>query len=197
MNENINYSPLSKNDLTNVYKNWADTIKKIEFEILSASDEKDYRFITKLVEQYCGYDYRHLNNYLRFDIDTTLNDYREKSHLLTLLIYLAPRIQQNFFVYRSVCPEFIDRLLNDGRAWEKGFMSTTFDLNYACNYCDENSVIKINVKSNTPCVFVDIIKDRGESELLFPPCGALELTTIPTKKGANKKLIYECNLFYF
>lgn len=191
-----NYHPMSKNDLAKYYEKWAAIIKQTDLEIKRACLDQDARFMTNLVELYCGYDYRHMNDYLRFGEDTNSHEYREKSHLLSLIIYLAPRIPCDTVVYRSVCSNFIADLLKNGTAYEKGFMSTTLDFDYACRYHEDHSILKIFVKRNTPCIFTDVIKNREESEVLFPPCAGLQLISSTNKLGTHKK-IYECNLFYF
>lgn len=193
---NDNFIPFTKEELLLYYEDWANLIKKANVDIKGANLDKDTRFLTKLINLYCGYDYTHINDYLRFGDDTESNEYREKSHLLNLIIYLAPHIPRDTIVYRSICPEFLNELKNNGTAYEKGFMSTTIDFKYARRFNDNNSVLKIFVKKDTPCIFTDAIQNREESELLFPPCGGLQLINSPHSFWKSKK-IYECKLFYY
>ena len=193
----FSHDTLSKETLIKHFSTWANSQKQIDLEIKSACPESDYSYLTKLIELYCGYQYRQINTYLRYNEDSDYFEFREKAHLLTLIVYNAPRLYQDFVVYRSVCPEFIQELDSNGTAFEKGFMSTTCDFQYALNYKDEDSIIKIHVPTATPCIYTDIIKDRGESELVFPPNAGLKLISQPYKAPNTRKMIYECTMFYF
>lgn len=188
---------LSKDFLFTHFSEWASKQRKINIEIKAACFDSDSRYLTNLIELYCGYEYQQINDYLRYQKDLDHHEYREKAHLLTLIVYNAPRIQQDFVVFRSVCPEFIQTLSSDKTAYERGFMSTTCDLHYATNYCEEHSVLKIYVPRETPCIYTDIIKDRDESELLFPPNAGLQLIAQPYKIPHTKKKMYECKMFYY
>lgn len=44
---------------------------------------------------------------------------------------------------------------------------------------------------------VEYIKNRNESELLFPPCGVLSVVSAPIKTTRTGKRLCECRLFYF
>ena len=187
----------SKETLIAHFKPWADSQKRIDLEIRSACIESDYRYLTQLIELYCGDQYRQINAYLRYKEDLDHFEFREKAHLLTLIVYNAPRLHQDFVVYRSICQEFIRELHLKGVAFEKGFMSTTFDFQYALNYKDGDSILKIHVPPETPFVYTDIIKNREESELLFPPNAGLTLISQPQKVFNTGKMIYECTMFYY
>ena len=196
-NNQFSNDTLSKETLIEHFSAWANAQKQIDLEIKSACLEADSRYLTKLIELYCGYQYRQINAYLRHNEDLDNFEFREKSHLLTLIVYNAPRLHQDFIVYRSVCPEFIKKLCSNETAFEKGFMSTTCDFQYALNYKDEDSILKIHVPPLTPCIYTDIIIDREESELVFPPNAGLKLISGPHQVHNSKKLMFECTMFYF
>jgi len=195
--DGVEYQTINISKLSNYYKEWANDIKQLNFEIKKACYEEDSRFITNVIENYCGHEYVQINSYLRSRKDIETNEYREKAHLLSLQIYLAPRLPINTFVYRSISNSFFDQLILNGRKQEFGFMSTTLDLTYAEDFKDDNSILKIYVEKNVPCIFTDVIKNRNESELLFPPCGVLSVVSAPIKTTRTGKRLCECKLFYF
>lgn len=158
-----------------------------------------YPFAT--IEQYCGYDFRQINGYLRGYCDDTLSDvYREMSHILTILISDAPPIPNDIVVYRLVCDAFADYLYKQNKsgmaAIEAGFMSTSL-LNRITEqdepYAQHKNLLKIYVPKGTPGVYVNTVAKRSEQEILIAPNRFLTMVKYPYK-GNDDKTIIECRL---
>jgi len=155
------------------------------------------------VECYCGYNYRQINEYLRFGtIENESTLYREMAYTLSIILSMAPRIPDNVIVYRLVCDEFIHKLIQNNKdeipTQEKGFISTSLTRGIVKSeefYSSHKNILKIYVKANTVGIYVNCIERRSEQELLLYPNGYFKLLKKPYKE--NGKIIYECELFYF
>lgn len=151
------------------------------------------------LEFYCGYSHRQINEYLRFDTEDYL--YGEMSDILAITLSMAPRVPNNIIVYRLVCDQFINQLIENNKegipVQEKGFISTSITkniVNAGEPYCNHSSMLKIYVKENTVGIYVNGVARRPEQELLLYPNGFFRLLKNPYED--NNKKIYECELFY-
>lgn len=155
------------------------------------------------LEKYCGYDYRHINNYLRNGIDNSNKDYRELSDFLSIVLSSAPRIPENIVVYRLVCDKFVESLISDNKldrstpTIEKGFMSTSLIKDICYNHEDysaEKNLLKIYVPKGTMGIYVSNITHRNEEEILLRPNLFLGLSAYPYYDKITGKQVYECQL---
>lgn len=109
------------------------------------------------------------------------------------------KLSEDIVVFRYIQPRYIERMLEWGGSRtvkkesilsERGFLSTTLspeavrDQPYASK---GNTCFKIYVPKGTPCVYVDLISDMHEQEMLFPPDTKLKVL----KSSLFKKSI-EC-----
>ncbi|WP_315069386.1 ADP-ribosyltransferase [uncultured Clostridium sp.] len=182
------------------YSEWAEKHKesmKIAKEIIKTP------LATSSIECYCGYNYRQINEYLRFNVTPDDdNIYREMSDILAISLSMAPRVPDNVIVYRLVCDEFIRELIQNNKEGipkiEQAFISTSLTEKIVESsefYSDHENMLKIYVKANTVGIYVNVITARSENELLLYPNGYFKLLKKPYR--ANNKNIYECELFYF
>lgn len=152
------------------------------------------------VECYCGYNYKEINDYLRFGLEKD-NLYKEMSDVLAITLTMAPRVPNNIIVYRLVCDEFINELIKNNKkgipTQEKGFISTSLTkdiINSQEYYSEQKNMLKIYVQANTVGIYVNGVTKRHENELLLYPDGYFRLLKKPYEE--NNKKIYECLLFY-
>lgn len=158
--------------------------------------------IDATIECYCGYNYEQINEYLRFDKKNDLYIYMEMADILAILLSMAPRIPENIVVYRLVCDEFINKLIENNRKGiplqEKGFISTSLIKDIIKSeecYSDHNNLLKIYVKKGTVGIYVNEVTRRAEEEILLYPNGYFKLLEKPYQY--SDKEVYECELFYF
>jgi len=93
-------------------------------------------------------------------------------------LHLAP---ENIIVYRYISKDIVQRMLKwnnllcfkkGGIVFDKAFLSTTLtpetvqSRNYSHGY---SKLLKIFVPKGTPCLYLDLISDMGENEMLFLP----------------------------
>lgn len=158
------------------------------------------------IEYYCGNVYDHINNYLRFGLDSTESStYTILSKLLALSLVNAPRIPENIVVYRLVSDCFIDDLLDRGKegipAIENGFISACLleDITKSTeHYSTRKHLLKIYVKKGTIGIYVSCVEHANrshEQEMLLFPYGFFRILDGPYRKSGKK--VYECELFYF
>lgn len=182
------------------YKEWSQKYKEamqIAEKVIKTSG------IHSCIEYYCGYSYREINEYLRSDIDRSgSNLYREMADTLALTLSMAPRVPDNVIVYRLVCDQFIQELIENNKnglpKQEKGFVSTSLTSDIVTSeefYSGHKNMLKIHVKANTVGVYVNGVARRNEEELLLYPNGYFRLLKKPYEYK-NKKT-YECELLYF
>lgn len=181
------------------YLNWSEEYKSnmnITKKVITDSG------ITSVIERYCGYSYREINEYLRFSRDNEYNYAKNMATTLAVMLSMAPRVPNNIVAYRLVCDEFIRRLIENNKeeipTIEKGFISTSLVkgiINSDEAYSDHNNLLKIYIPQHTVGIYVNGIAKRTEQELLLFPNGYFRLIRNPYNEG-NKR-VYECELFYF
>jgi len=176
------------------YSEWANKYKNRGFETLD----------DRVVECYCGYDFRHMNYILRNPECDYLakHIYQAMSIDLKNIISQAPKIPENIIVYRCVPNSFIEelknlynRIVNDGWVQEKGFLSTSLndDIDVEHGF---DGILRIRVTKGTPGIYTPCVAGRGERELLLPPnchirlIGFLKIS-IPK---IRKYRVYDCQL---
>ncbi len=153
------------------------------------------------IEAYCGNQYEKINSYLRNDSDNECNTYREISDILSIILCSAPRIPDNIVLYRAVCDEFIEKLIEEnndiGQIQEKGFMSTSMTLDIASNtrFKDNINVLKLYVPKGTIGCYVNVICKRSEEEMLLVPKLFLEMIAKPYYNKEYNKMIFECKVY--
>lgn len=157
---------------------------------------------TYVIEGYCGYDNRKINDYLRYNIDDKDKLGREMATILGILLTMAPRVPENIIVYRLVCDNFVKELIENNKIGkptvDRGFISTSLlkeIVNLDEAYSGHNNLLKIYVPKNTVGIYVNGIEKREEQELLLFPNGWFRLIKSPYI-DCNKK-VYECEIFYF
>lgn len=185
------------------YKKWADKYKRV---MQMSKRAIKCSLCDEPLECYCGYSYRQINEFLRYDKDNENHTYRELADILSIVLCSAPRIPHNLILYRMVNDEFIDMLIKKNKQklptpiQEKGFMSTSLLKDIAKEnepYAVENSLLKIFVSKDTIGVYVNAITSRNEEEMLLFPNMYLGLVSYPYKDEKIRKTIYECRLIYF
>ena len=158
--------------------------------------------VTSVIECYCGYSYREINRYLRFNRDNEYNLEREMATTLAIMLSMAPRVPENIVAYRLVCDDFVKKIIENNKSGiptiEKGFISTSLlkeiiDSDEA--YSGHNNLLKIYVPKNTIGIYVNGVAKRSEQELLLLPNGYFRLIKSPYIDG--KKKVYECEILYF
>lgn len=185
------------------YSEWADRYNKVMGLVKNVVKTN---FCTDVVECYCGYAYKHINQYLRKGIDNKTNSYREMSDILAIVLSTAPRIPCDIVLYRMVNDMFIEMLIAQNRKdnptpiQEKGFMSTSLlkDIaNESEPYVAENNLLKIFVPKDTVGVYVNSVTKRSEEEMLLFPNMFLGLLTYPYIDEKTGKKVFECKLIKF
>ncbi|MEC1695992.1 ADP-ribosyltransferase [Schinkia azotoformans] len=185
------------------YKNWADQYMKVMQ--MAKNIVKNSLYIAPL-ECYCGYSYRQINEFLRYDSDNENHTYRELSDILSIVLCSAPRVPCNLVLYRMVNDEFINMLVAENKrdiptpVHEKGFMSTSLLKNIANEdepYAAENNLLKIYVPKDTSGVYVNAVTRRSEEEMLLSPNMFLGLASYPYYDQESGKKVFECQLINF
>lgn len=155
------------------------------------------------IECYCGYSYRQINKFLRYEKDDDYHIYRELADILSIVLCSAPRIPHNLVLYRMVNDEFINMLIEKNKQelptpmQEKGFMSTSLLKNIANeteSYASQNNLLKIFVPKDTIGVYVNAVTSRSEEEMLLFPNMYLGLASYPHKDEDTGKILFECQL---
>lgn len=162
------------------------------------------------IQEYCGYSYEEVNLILRktFGYDSLpeskIRNGLQLIGLLVLELLRAPRVPENIIVYRRVCKEFIQEMIQINKEGqgvqtrEKGFLSTSLlqdgiakDKRFSDNY-----MLKIFVPKGTPGVYVNVVNGahRDETELLIAPNRTLAITAYPYFDKKLNMEIFECKL---
>ena len=112
-------------------------------------------------------------------------------------IFYAPRIPENIIVYRGV-NQFGNYDFNNeyNSSKDLGFLSTSIAVEKAKPFASSNKMLKIYVRKNTPGIYMDVIWDRDENEILFPPSAILTLISEPYYDKTLSLIAYECELSY-
>ncbi|QSX04663.1 hypothetical protein JYG23_08065 [Sedimentibacter sp. zth1] len=160
-------------------------------------------FVDICLEGYCGYLYKDINIYLRNnDENDILESYKITAHVLAAVLCMAPRIPDNIVVYRLVCDEFIEELIENNKkgipTLERGFISTSMTLDIVKSeepYNLHENLLKIYVSKDTIGVYVNSVANRSENEILLYPNGYLRLIKKPYKQ--LNKIVYECVIIYY
>lgn len=185
------------------YKNWAQSYKDV---MKLAKNSVKGSIFTAPVECYCGYTYRQINNYLRNEIDSESNIYREMADILSIVLCSAPRIPDNVILYRLVNDEFINEFIKLNKQemptpiHEKGFMSTSLIKDIVDEeeaYATRKNLLKIYVESDTMGIYVNAITRRSEEEMLLVPNMYLALINYPYRDDDIEKMVFECKLLKF
>ena len=182
------------------YKNWADKYKRV----MQMSKSAIKGSLCEIpIECYCGYSYRQINEFLRYEKDDDYHTYRELADILSIVLCSAPRIPHNLVLYRMVNDEFINMLIEKNKQelptpmQEKGFMSTSLLKNIANeteSYVSQNNLLKIFVPKDTIGVYVNAVTSRSEEEMLLFPNMYLGLVSYPHKDEDTGKILFECQL---
>lgn len=185
------------------YLEWGRQYKRI---MTSAESSVKCSLYTNPVECYCGYSFKQINQYLRFNKDNNTNTYRELADILSIILCSAPRLPCNLVLYRVVCDEFIEELIahnkrvNPTPVQEKGFMSTSL-LKTIANDSEisdtHGNLLKLYVPKGTIGVYVNAVTVRDEAEILLYPNSFLGLSAFPYTDSQVNKTVYECQLISF
>ena len=176
------------------YGNWSSEYKK-HTKLLNNLDT----CVRSPIEMYTGYSAGLLNNSMRENNYTDRNLYVLEK-ILEGIILLSPKIPEDIVVYRLVPNKVIEQVFNKEQEgiytyFEKGFMSTSlcknfYQLNSREAYAKEKNLLRIRVNKDTPGIFVDLIDNRQECEIIFMPNTMLGFIAKPYKK--DEMTIYEC-----
>ncbi len=182
------------------YKNWADKYKQV-MQISKMAIKGS--LCDAPLECYCGYSYRQINEFLRYEEDNEYHTYREMADILSIVLCSAPRISHDLVLYRMVNDKFINMLIEKNKQTvstpiqEKGFMSTSLLKSIANEnepYASEKNLLKIFVPQNTIGVYVNAVTKRSEEEMLLFPNMYLGLVSYPYKDEEIGKIVFECKL---
>ena len=187
-----------------VYGEWAQNYKRV---MRTAQNAIKGSLASSSIECYCGYMYRQINEYLRNEIDDKHNTYRELADIMALVLCSAPRIPCDLVVYRLVPDKFIEELVRNNKktpqypTQEKGFMSTSMLKSIVEEkeepYAKYSNLLKIYVDKNSIGIYVNVIANRSEEELLLFSNGYLALTKYPYVDVDSGKTVFECKLINF
>jgi hypothetical protein len=186
-----------------IYKDWGIQYKEV---MHSAKVIITSGLISAPIECYCGYAYREVNEFLRHEVDNESNTYREMAELLSIILCSAPRIPCDLIVYRLVCDEFIQEMINKNKSeyptpiQEKGFMSTSLLKNIVNEqraYNNHKNLLKIYLDKNSIGIYVNAITRRSEEEMLLFPNSYLGMIEYPYRDSTSGKIVYECKLINF
>lgn len=167
-------------------------------------------------EYYFGFGYAPINQILRglFDWQKFLNVYSvgknglcdaakelANKHMNISLMrtgfYLAPNTDREIVVFRQVPDVVAEELLQNAEYKELGFLGTSLIKERCINYCgDEKHLLKIYVPKNTRAVYANVVNNRDELEMLFPPDAILRLIKRPYFDSVSNKTIHEVKLSY-
>lgn len=179
------------------YNQWASFYKRIMQMAQCAIKEK---LCAVPIESYCGDMYRYVNSFLRGGKEINYLS-RELADVLSIVLCSAPRIPCDLVLYRMVDDEFIHMLIECNKKsrpiQEKGFMSTSLIRSIANAkeaYASCNNMLKIYVPKNSVGVYVNVITERAEEEMLLLHGLFLALISYPYRDTINKKTIFECQL---
>lgn len=188
------YTEINEEELKVYYSEWATRHIKLYRDI-----QLKYPGETALSEPisvYAGYGADSINAYLR---NKSYCIWKDLINSLRTSILSAPRLPQKATVYRWV-PKYIikEMLRSPSRTYfEKGFLSTSLRPIIESRYTKgDYRLIRIKVDEKTPAVFVDVIVNRGEKELLFLDGYWLKYN----RRSYNlrlKRCVYEVSLICF
>lgn len=182
------------------YKNWADKYKQV---MQMSKKTIKGSLCGAPLECYCGYSYRQINEFLRYEKDDEGHNYRELADILSVVLCSAPRVPHDLVLYRMVNDEFIKALIKKNKQaqpapiQEKGFMSTSLLKNIANeneSYARQNNILKIFVPKDTIGVYVNVVTSRSEEEMLLFPNMYLGLESYPHEDEETGKMMFECQL---
>lgn len=147
-------------------------------EYLSALPDRDRHrngwLARQPIENYCGEVFREINPAL-WSGKVLPDQYAEMESMLRSIISSAPHIPEPVIVYRLENRNvlaLVENSLRSGRPFEyKSYMSTSLLTDImtwtVASYSDRDTLLKIYIPTGTPAVYVDGIRDRGESELIL------------------------------
>ena len=206
---------LSESDCSNwadtLYSKWAKAYSGIfagthlysAYSILRLSDPADYYF---------GFGYERINNYLRngqkmpprdFLINYPEDHLKLKIALLTAAIYSTPKTDRDLILYRQVCREMIEEMIQRNKTkgipyCEYGFMSTSLVKSACVSNCgDYEDMLKIYAPQGLHGIYANLIRSRGEAEFVLPPEMFLKMIRAPYIDEDSGKTVYEVQLINF
>lgn len=160
------------------YGNWLPELQNQDYEPQTPAEEF-FRYYTQGVHNF-------FNKITRFD-DIDSYDFSESFFTKEMFdngvyeIGLHP-VPNDIVVYRFIPKRIIEHMLEwgdskslkrDSMLLDKGFFSTTLSIEAVKNrdYANlrERSLFTIYVPKGTPCVYVDLVSDMHEQEMLFAP----------------------------
>lgn len=160
------------------YGNWLPELQNQDYE-LRTPPEEFFRYYTQGVHNF-------FNNITRFD-DINSYDFSEIFFTKEMFDSGVCEIRQHpvpndIVVYRFIPKHLISHMLEWGNSKylkrnsiliDKGFFSTTLSLDAVHNQFYANlrkrSLFTIYVPKGAPCVYVDLVSDMHEQEMLFAP----------------------------
>ena len=160
------------------YSDWLPKLQNQEYDPETPS-ESFFRWYTQ------GIDYS-FNNILRYssidEYDFNNSGFSKEMFRDSMAEINKHRLCENVVVYRYVFGELLSAMKRWSKLYfirknailtDKGYFSTTLCLDsvkdrpYAT--LKQHTLFKIYVPKGMPCVYVDLISDMGENELLFAP----------------------------
>lgn len=182
-------------DFSTLYSQWSKDI----------NDSSDNRL--KALELYCGSVSQVINNYLRGIYKKCA--YQDVLQTMQSLLQSSPCLPNNTILYRAiphyVLEHMISAMKNCGIFQEKGFLSTSLNLNGIAHIQPDlmgeiRFVLKIYVPKGVHAVYVDDIKassmGRGELEVILPRDSIIQISRIPYKDKRFGYWVFESVLEY-
>lgn len=155
------------------YGAWADNYLRTMRHIRFQASEDASPFASIPLERYCGYDYRHMNNWLRNGEGT--EEIVVRSNLLNYLLLSTDRITENLLLWRHIPKDTLDMILDYQERYEhhfleKGFLSTSLVKDSCARNSNSREVLlKIYAKTPLHGLYVNTVCRRDETELLIEP----------------------------
>ena len=208
INESDYYEFFDKDDCNTWGKaldgKWAE-----EYKILQKRAERTKRYLLDCgwsVDFYAGNKFREMNEILRSEQESEWGYGYNVSLIRELYFQIirAPQIGEKIVAYRYVCKEMIEEMISNnkkGKVYqEKGFLSTSL-IKKACiaNKMEYQSdfLLKIYIPENVYGVYVNLIAQRSEMELLLAPEYFLKMIKKPYWDEEAKAEVYEVELVSF
>ena len=186
-----------------IYKEWGDEIKNFKILKKDSGMFEDSSWAYDPLELYCGWDYQHINNFLRKNDEDTLDVYKYRAVRLSETLLRAPRIKENIIVYRYVGNDYIEKLLQANKEfenhyyYEKGFTSTSLLKKIVSDAPDDASLLKLYVDKGTVGAYIDTVVSRAEYEILLQNNLHIRLCKKPYFDKTINRMVYECKTHSF
>lgn len=171
---------------------------------------RDFRI--EAIVNYCGYVHEKINGFLRGT--AKIGPFSNYLDIIQTMLSAAPLLPNNTILYRALPLHVIKTILSEmeiqGIYREKGFLSTSLNLNGIMNFVKsindikfddiEFQVLKLYVTQGTPALYVEDVEGsgmgRGELEMILPRGATIKKIRSPYWDERFSFWIHECSLEY-